>query len=194
LKKYNEVVKAIGSNFAPDLVLSTNGEAVLPTTIEWFRNSVGSTTALWYPDDPRYFHSLSAAIAPYYDFVFTAARKFVTIYEDHGTLNCAHLPFGCEPLVHRPTVLSPEEAKCLAYDICFVGMYSQTRDRIIRALEKEGLNVGVWGQFWRLFRPGKNIHGPAMGPQLAKVFSGAKVAVNIHDDGDLGVKSNMRTL
>ena len=193
LRKYNEMVKVIGNDFSPDLVLSIKGEAVLPSTIEWFRSNVGSTTALWYPDDPRYFHSLSTVIAPHYDFVFTAARKFVETYRDIGVPHSAHLPFGCEPIVHRPFVLSQDEARIFACDVCFVGTYSQKRDRIVRALAKEGFNVGVWGPFWRFFRLSKNIHGPVVGPELARVFSGAKIVLNIHDDSDVGVKANMRT-
>ncbi len=193
LRKFNEKVKALGTDVMPDLVVSIKGEAILPETVDWFRNDIGCKTALWYPDDPRYFRSLSAMIAPHYDFVFTAARSFVNIYRDNGVTRCFYLPFGCEPSIHKPIRLSEREQTTLSSDICFVGTYSQKRDRIIQRLLKEGLRVSVWGPFWRYFRKGKSFHEAVAGPQIARVYGAAKLVLNVHDDGDIGIKANMRT-
>jgi spore maturation protein CgeB len=193
LRKFNEAVEYVGSKFAPELVLSIKGEAVLPKTIDRFSESLGAITALWYPDDPRYFGSLSRVIAPAYDFVFTSSERFVPEYRNAGVRNVAYLPFACDPSVHRPVSLSDREARSLASDICFVGTFSWKRARLIKALERARFKVKVWGPYWRYVRGGRDFNGPVMGHEIARIFNAAKIVLNVHDESDIGFKPNMRT-
>jgi spore maturation protein CgeB len=192
LRKFNEIAKRIGVEFSPELVLAVKGEAVLPKTLNWFSRNLGAKTALWCPDDPRYFHSLSKLVAPSYDFVFTASERFVSEYHSIGAGHVGHLPFACEPSVHRPVALSNREKEALACDVCFVGAYSRRRAVLIRALEKGGFKVNVWGPYWRYFRPGKNVRGPLFGHKMVTVFNAAKVVLNVHTETDRDFKPNMR--
>ena len=84
LNRINNEIKRIAETFYPDLVLSIKGEAVKPKTVEWIREELGAKTALWYPDDPRFFNSLVKYIAPSYDHVFTASEKAIDMYKDIG--------------------------------------------------------------------------------------------------------------
>jgi spore maturation protein CgeB len=192
LRKFNEVAKRIAVGFSPQVCIVIKGEAVLPEAIDWFSQQLGAITALWYPDDPRYFQSLSKLIAPYYDFVFTSSERFVSTYRDIGVDHVRHLPFACEPDVHRPITLSPDERERLACDICFVGTFSRRRARIIQALETARFRVNVWGSYWRYFKWGANVKGPISGPEMVRVFNAAKIVLNVHDPSDLSFKPNMR--
>ncbi len=192
LRKFNNVTKHVGFEFEPELVLSIKGESVHSSTIRWLSQRLGTITALWYPDDPRYFDSLSKLIAPHYDFVFTSSKKFVSEYRDAGVDQVECLPFACEPSVHRPVILSQHEMETLACDICFVGTFSKKRGRVVQALEEGGFRVNVWGPYWRFFKRGRNVNGPAFGHDLVKIFNAAKIVLNIHDDNDLDFKPNMR--
>jgi len=63
--------------FNPDLALSIKGDAVKHETVKWMKRELGTKTALWYPDDPRFFNSLVRYIAPSYEYVFTASEKAI---------------------------------------------------------------------------------------------------------------------
>lgn len=193
LRKFNEAVVQVGSEFAPEFVLSIKGEAILPRVVDQFSQTLGATTALWYPDDPRYFNSLSKIIAPAYDFVFTSSPRFVQEYRDVGVRNAEYLPFGCDPSVHRAVRISDQELQGLATDICFVGTFSRRRARMIKALERARFRVNVWGPYWRYFRNGGNFRGPALGHSIARIFNAAKIVLNVHDETDIDFKPNMRT-
>ncbi len=193
LRKFNETVESVGSEFAPELVLSIKGETVPPRTVDRFSRKLGAITALWCPDDPRYFHSLSKIIAPAYDFVFTPSQRFMQEYQDAGVQNVGCLPFGCDPGVHRPVSLSDQDVQCLATDICFVGTFSRRRARMIKALERTGFKVKVWGPYWRYVRGGRNFRGPVLGHTIARIFSAAKIVLNVHEEMDVAFKPNMRT-
>jgi spore maturation protein CgeB len=192
LRKFNEIAKRIAVGFSPQVCIVIKGEAVLPETIEWFSKELRAITALWFPDDPRYFQSLSKLIAPCYDFVFTPSERFVSTYHEIGVNYVRYLPFACEPNVHRPIKLSANEREGLACDICFVGTFSRHRSRVIQALETAGFRVNVWGSYWRYFRRGTNFKGPISGPGMVRVFNAAKIVLNIHDPSDLFFKPNMR--
>ncbi len=192
LRKFNEMAKRVGGEFSPELVLAIKGEAVLPKTLKWFSQWLGAITALWCPDDPRYFHSLSKLIAPSYDFVFTSSERFISKYQGTGAGHVEHLPFACEPSVHKPVALSIPEKEALACDVCFVGSYSRKRAMLIHALETNGFTVNVWGPYWRYFMPGRNVRGPVFGHKMVRVFNAAKVVLNVHTDTDTNFKPNMR--
>lgn len=192
LREFNRRAMQLALAFDPDLILSVKGEAVLPPTLDWFSEQLGSVTALWYPDDPRYFESLSKHIAPLYDVVFTASEKFLSRYRNVGVKRVEYLPFACEPTVHRPVALSARETRDLSSDICFVGTYSRKRAKLIAVLEKSGLKIKVWGEYWRYFKEGENFHSPVSGLALTKVFNAAKIVLNIHTESDLAFKANMR--
>jgi spore maturation protein CgeB len=193
LRKFNLMAKLQSSKYEPQLVLAVKGEAVLPSTINWFSRELGATTALWYPDDPRYFDDLSKFIAPVYDFVFTASARSVSKYQEIGVTHVEHLPFACEPTVHKPITLTGQDLDRFSCDVCFVGTFSRKRLRLVRALERAGFNFHVWGQYWRLYGNRENVHGPAFGPDLTRIFNGARIVLNIHDESDVGFKPNMRT-
>ncbi|RLE53685.1 MAG: hypothetical protein DRJ26_03100, partial [Candidatus Methanomethylicota archaeon] len=101
LNHINEEIKNIAKKFSPDLILTIKGEWVRPKTIEWLKKELGAKTALWYPDDPRFFGSLVRYIAPEYDYVFTASKNAISRYKELGIKHVYRLPFGCEPTVHR---------------------------------------------------------------------------------------------
>jgi spore maturation protein CgeB len=75
----------------------------------------------------------------------------------------------------------------------FVGTYTQKRSRLIKALEKAGIKVEVYGPYWRYFKRSSNVHDGVYGPEMVKVFNAAKIVLNIHVEDDLPYKVNMRT-
>lgn len=193
LNKINEEIKQVAVSFCPDMILSIKGEVVDPKTIEWASEQLGAVTALWYPDDPRYFNGLVKHIAPSYDHVFTASERILAKYKQIGVRNVHYLPFACEPTVHTKVELNQEDKDRYAADLVFVGIYSYKRARIIRGLEKAGIDVRVYGPWWTLFSRHSNYSNGIYGLEMVKALNSAKIVLNIHVDNDLPYKVNMRT-
>jgi spore maturation protein CgeB len=193
LNKINDEIKRIAEAFHPDLVLSIKGEVVNPKTIEWIKEELRAKTALWYPDDPRFFNSLVKYIAPSYDHIFTASERAIGMYRDIGCGKVHFLPFACEPTMHKRLSPSSEENSNSNLDVVFVGTYTRRRGRLIRALEKAGIKVQIYGPYWRYFKRSNNVHDGVYGPEMVKVFNSAKIVLNIHVEDDLPYKVNMRT-
>ena len=191
--KINDEIKRVAEAFHPDLVLSIKGEAVKSKTIEWVKNELEAKTALWYPDDPRFFNSLVRYIAPSYDHVFTASERAIGIYREIGCERVHFLPFACEPTVHKRLSPAGEENTNSNLDVVFVGTYTRRRGRLIKALEKAGIKVEVYGPYWRYLKSSGNVHDGVYGPEMVKVFNSAKIVLNIHVEDDLPYKVNMRT-
>jgi len=193
LNKINEEIKNVAGAFRPGLVLSIKGEAVKPDTIDWIREELGAKTALWYPDDPRFFNSLVRYIAPSYDYVFTASEKSISMYEEIGCGRVHFLPFACEETVHKKVSLTEREREEYEANVVFVGTYTPRRGKLIKALEKNGMKVKVYGPYWKYFKPNGNTHDGIYGPEMVKAFNAAKMVLNIHMGEDLPYKVNMRT-
>jgi len=154
---------------------------------------LGAKTAIWYPDDPRFFNSLVKYIAPSYDHVFTASEKAIDMYKEIGCRKVHFLPFACEPTVHRKLNLSDGISKTNNLDVVFVGTYTRRRARLIKVLEKAGIKVKVYGPYWRYFMRSNNVRDGIYGLEMVKVFNSAKIVLNIHVEDDLPYKVNMRT-
>jgi len=191
LTRLNGRLRDTASKVQPDLLLSVKGETVFPETVTRIRKDLGVKTALWYPDDPRFFESLVKDIAPHYDYVFTASERAVKAYEKIGVRNVKYLPFACEPSIHRKVELTNEERKRLSSDVCFVGTYYPERGRIVGKLR--GFGVSVYGPYWQFFRKGAKAHKGIWGDEMVKAFNAAKIVLNIHIKEDLEYKANMRT-
>ena len=188
LDKINDEIKRIAKAFEPDLVLSIKGEIVKPKTINWIKEELGAITALWFPDDPRFFNSLVKYIAPSYDYVFTASERAIGMYKEIGCEKVEFLPFACEPTIHKNLNI-----KNKIIDVIFVGTYTRRRSKLIKALEKAGINVEVYGPYWKYFMRNNNIHEGVYGSKMVEMFNSAKIVLNIHVESDLPFKVNMRT-
>jgi spore maturation protein CgeB len=193
LNRINDEIKEAAESFRPDLLLSIKGEVVKPETVEWIGDELGAKTALWYPDDPRFFNSLVRHMAQSYDHVFTASERAIGMYREIGCEKVHFLPFACEPTVHKRLNPSGKEDYNNNLDVVFVGTYTRRRGRLIKALEKAGIKVEVYGPYWKYFKRSSNVHDGVYGLEMVKVFNSAKIVLNIHVEDDLPYKVNMRT-
>ncbi len=173
-----------------DLILVIKGEMTSARMIRYLRAKYGGRYVLWYPDDPRYFRSFAAKIAPAFDHVFTSSERAIPYYRAVGVTKVSSLKFACDPQIHRVRRLSQDEKGRLESDVCLIGTYYPRRARILRKLK--GRNVRIWGPGWRLLGRGLKVSGPIWGPMLVKAFNAAKIVLNIHHETDLRFKVTMR--
>ncbi len=192
LNRINLAIRNEIRELNPDLVISIKGEMVSPETVDWLRENVGVKTALWFPDDPRFFDSLVKYIAPHYDHVFTASERAITMYREIGVKNVDFLPFACEPTVHKKMNLTEAEYDFYKSDVCFVGTYTPRRAKMIKTLWRVGVNVRVWGPYWQYFVKDSRINAGVFGQEMVKVFNASKIVLNLHEHSDIPYKVNMR--
>jgi len=183
----NLVTEAI--RWKPDIILVIKGEIISPEALKKLK-SLGCPLILWFPDDPRYTNSYIKHILHLYDDIFVVSKQTVKMYEKLGAKRAHYLPMGCDPSIHRRLDLTNEERLSLERDLCFIGTFSRHRAKVIKSLKK--YRVGVWGSFWGFGLGIKDKHSSAYGPEMVKIYNSSKIALNIHDQTDYGIKTNMR--
>ena len=187
LAKLNEKFLETARIFHPDLILSVKGETLLPKYINKLRDESGARLGLWAPDDPRFFSSLTAHIAPYYDVVFTFSQKAIDLYKPISVSNVYRLPFGCDPEIHNGVLNS----QSLLKRALFIGSYSPKRFSFIRKLVRNGVPIDIIGPKWP-FPFNKYVVGPSvLGSQYVRKIQAYSVILNIHQNIEYG--PNMRT-
>ena len=173
--------------FRPEIVFSLKGESVLPGMLKYITKEFGIRTALWSPDDPRFFYSLFKPMAPFYDYVFSYSSHGVDLYKEFGIEKVYRLTFGCDNKLHRRESWSNQ----LIGKALFVGTFTPKRYRILRRLIKNDVKIDIAGKYWRKFLPSNTISDGIYGKDLAEAFQKYMVSINIHNDEYYG--PNMRT-
>lgn len=173
----------------PDLLLSAGGERILPETVEAVR-AMGVATVLWtidsvMPDDSR------ITLAPHFDFVFCGGSEMIQALRDSKLRNGPHwLPFACDPDLHRPLDLSPDEKLLYGCDIAFVGsLHREMYPNRIAMLEALAhLDLGVWGPGACALPNSSPIHSKvradgASFEEWTRIYSAAKITLCAHYRG-----------
>ncbi len=186
-----ERVVALVERERPDLLLVFKGEVFPPKAARRARTELGVKTVLWFPDDPRFLRSLLAAIAPSFDHVLVSSRSTIPFLEGTGVDSIIHLPFACDPAVHRTFKMER------TFDVTFVGSYYPERARLLAKLSH--LDLKIWGPYWNLPWIPRSLakhvmHDGSFGEKLVMIMNRSKIAVNVHHLSDLNAtgKVNMR--
>jgi spore maturation protein CgeB len=176
-----EVEKEIDT-YNPDSIIIFKGDFLRASFFKEVRKRVNSKIIFWFPDDPRFFNSLSHPIASVSDLTVTFSDKARIRYRDLG-INSVRIPFGASD-IH-----SYIRTEC-KYDISFIGNVGSVRLRMIRKLIKDGFKVRVFGNYWSGFIPSYVIGPPVYGPEFVRVVNESKISLNFHQDKNYG--PNMR--
>ncbi len=187
LDAINEKYMLSLTKFQPEIVLSIKGESVLPRTLTYLSRELGTRSALWSPDDPRFFRSLFRYIAPHYDYVFSYSSHGTELYKDLGIEGVHRMTFGCDSNLHRRENWDNSQKN----RALFVGTFTPNRFRIIKSLIRNGIKVDIAGRHWKQFLPANVISEGIYGRRLSKAFHNYKISINMHNDERYG--PNMRT-
>ncbi|MBV8570274.1 MAG: glycosyltransferase [Acidobacteriaceae bacterium] len=133
-------------------------------------------TANFLTDDPwnpaHYAHWFLEAL-PAYDFVFTPRRANIDDLRRSGCNAVEYLPFGYADDVHAPAQQALGDC-----DVFFAGGADPDRVRWISALTRAGLNVSLYGGYWRSFPQTKRLaKGFAPPEQLSQFVAGARICL-----------------
>jgi len=181
LRRMNKRLLAQVRSFKPDLFLVAGGHRIFPETVTEIKSET-ILAALWTIDAPRNFKPIIAS-APYYDYIFTGGSEAYDILKHIGLRDLQWLPFACDPNIHKPMGLSPEEKRHYGSDVVFVGSYYPNRAELFEGLVD--FDLGIWGPGWekvdwesKLRACIKASHTPPS--EWSKIYSASKIVLATH--------------
>jgi spore maturation protein CgeB len=186
LKRLNRRLISLAFSTNPDLCLVAGGNRILPETIQKIK-SQGIITVLWTIDAPRHFQPILNS-APDYDFIFCGGTEAQELLARARIKNTYWVPFACDPDIHQPTDVNPEEKKKWGSDVSFIGSYYPNR---AQALEKlTDFDLKVWGPGWKKLAKGSPLKRLTRDVRLKpkewiKIISSSPINIVIHfQDGE----------
>jgi len=186
LNRLNNRLISLASSTNPDLCLVAGGNRILPETVQKIK-SQGIKAVLWTIDAPRHFQPILAAV-PDYDFIFCGGTEAQELLARARIKKTYWLPFACDPDIHKPADVNPEEKKKWGSDVSFIGSYYPNR---AQALEKlADFDLKVWGPGWNKLAHKSPLKKFTRDTQLKpkewiKIFSSSPINIVIHfQDGE----------
>lgn len=195
----NALISEVQS-FRPDVLLVFKGEILFAETIRRVSREFRVRTAAYYVDSPLWVDNSTLHILnglQFFDVVFVFDGHYIPEVRRLGCRKVEVLPFCCEPSIHRPIKLTPEERREYGSPVCFVGnnqgAYCQ-REKVLEALLE--FDLKVWGTGWeKSSNPavrGRWAGRAATGLDMARVYSASEITFNVTYPHSI-TQPNMRT-
>lgn len=148
--------------------------------------SRGIITVLWFVEDYQRF-TFWKQLAPYFDFIFTIQKgKCIEALKAAGAAEVHYIPVACEPNVHAPLVLSPEEKAQWGSPVSFMGAGYHNRQQLFASLAEFPLKI--WGTEWPEVKPFDRMvqdNGKRLSPaEYVKVFNSTDINLNLHSSSE----------
>ena len=158
---------------------------ISPRVLTELRNR-GIITVLWFVEDYQRF-TYWKQVAPYFDFIFTIQKgKCIEALKAAGAAEVHYMPVACEPNVHAPLVLSPEEKAKWGSPISFMGAGYHNRQQLFASLAEFPLKI--WGTEWPDVKPFDRMvvdGGKRLTPaEYVKVFNATDINLNLHSSSE----------
>lgn len=181
----SEVLEAVRS-VRPALVWVDNGLFLARRTLEKIKENANCTLIHYTPDPAivlhRSRHFLSSI--PLYDIVITNKSYEVPLYRQRGARRILLRPPTFDLTVHKPEILNEEEKVRYSCDVVFTGTYRLGREKYLRPIVESGVDLAIWGSYWRercddrLLRP--HIRGGGLaGREYSMSICGAKIGLGL---------------
>lgn len=163
-----------------DLIFVLKGETIFPSTIARIRQHYKGLIVNWMGDEPTHFPNIRSAF-PFYNCIFLTDQGWVQTVRQMG-YRAEHLPYGCDPEIHRRETLTKEEWQRFKSDICYVGRRDEREEWLAR-LSMNRRILKIWGYGWEetslaALRP--YIAGSALNEEeMVKAFNAARIVLNL---------------
>lgn len=122
---------------------------------------------------------------PVFDLCLAADAHFPQIYRQSGAKTVEILELGCDPEIHRPLHLTPEEKETYGSPLVYIGNYFAQGEYRLSLLHLlcEKFPVKLWGRGWEKAKEpaikkawtGKSVYRD----EMCKVYSASKICLNI---------------
>ena len=168
-----------------DIVIFMAQAPVTGRVLQELRNR-GIITVLWFMEDYlrfTYWQSMSR----FYDFVFTIQKgECLDLIKQAGAAEVHYLPAACDPGIHAPRILTPEEKQEWGSKYSFVGAGYHNRQQVFASFAE--LPFKLWGTEWPNCKPFDRMiqkDGQRLTPdEYTKIFCGTDVNINLHSSNE----------
>ncbi|NDC37642.1 MAG: hypothetical protein EBZ48_06270, partial [Proteobacteria bacterium] len=146
----------------------------------------GVITVLWFVEDYQRF-GYWQQMARFFDFVFTIQRgECIEAIKAAGAGEVHYLATACDPDLHRPLQLSPEERGRWGSKISFVGAGYHNRQQVFASFAN--LPFKIWGTEWPTCKPFDRLvqeDGRRLTPgEYIKIFNSTDINLNLHSSAE----------
>lgn len=146
----------------------------------------GVITVLWFVEDYLRF-TYWKDYAKYFDYVFTIQKgECIDAIRKAGAANVHYLPTACDPVIHAPVSLTPEERARWGSPISFVGAGYHNRRQTFASLAH--LPFKIWGTEWPACKPFDRLiqeAGRRLTPEeYIKIFNSTDINLNLHSSNE----------
>jgi len=169
----------------PDMMFVIQGEILFPQTLRAISDHLGVKTVCWWGEihQPATAEKLAGA----YDHFFHFDSYYADTYRAMGAGDCRFLPFACDPALHRPLKVEPNDIRQYGCDVSFAGTWYPKREAFLNALA--GCDLKIWGPGWHQAAKDsplrKQYQGSGIfGDELIKLYSASKITINIQREYD----------
>ena len=170
-KKYgrtamNLMLVDVAHRYRPDVMFSCLfTDEIDPTAIGTITHDLGIKTVNWFADDHWRFDNFTTKWLSVYSHAITTDEASIEKYHAAGFQNVIYSQWACNPFLYRP------QTKKKLYDVTFIGQPHGDRRSIVERLNKEGINVDLWGLGWG--------HGRVSQVDMIKIFNQSKINLNL---------------
>jgi spore maturation protein CgeB len=142
----------------------------------------GIITVLWFVEDYLRF-TYWRETAQFFDFVFTIQKgECLDAIKKAGAGHVHYLPTACDPAVHTPMTLTPEERQRWGSPVSFVGAGYYNRQQVFASLANYPFKI--WGTEWPGCKPFDRLvqeEGRRLSPaEYIKIFNATDININLH--------------
>ena len=168
------------AEFGPDICV-VMAQAPVGPTFPVRLSKDGIVTAFWYVENWRHFPYWKE-IAPYYDVFFhIQPGEFEQRLSEAGAHCHAYVQTGCDPEIHKPATLAPDERRIYGCDVSFAGAAYMNRIQLFKGLTDYSFKI--WGVGWSA----RELQGLVRDPEqrftpekFAKIVAASKINLNLH--------------
>ncbi len=174
--------------FKPDVVwLVGDNTVIYSETLSHLKHTLGCKIVYASGTSPIVFsHAIEREAARLYDLVLVNDFYHGVQWEELGATHVVTLPIAAiDPAFHHPYSVTEAERQRFSCDIAFVGTLLPVNlySRRIQALEAlREFDLGIWSVHAVPDSLKPYVRGRALGAEMLKIMSCAKVVINVHGD------------
>lgn len=187
LSSLNQAVLDAAEGCRPDFVWIDKGDWIRSETVITLRKRHGCAVVHYTPDPAfttvhRSRH-LRRAIR-HYDLVLTTKTYELDQYRSLGAPRLFNLLPTFDQRLHHPVSLDDIERDRFGCDVVFIGTYELGREKYLLPLVRAGLDVAIWGSYWRDRCRNMELRGSVRGsavsgPEYVKALCGGKLGLGL---------------
>ncbi len=184
----NAGLLAHARRFCPNMLYMVGDNTVIyPETLAQIKNELGTLIVYASGTSPIVFsHKIERGAARLYDLVLVNDLYHGIQWRELGAPRAEALPISAvNPDFHRPYKLTDAEREAYACDVAFVGTLvpGQLYSKRVQALEAlRDFDLGIWSVHEVPSSLQPNYRGGALGEDMLRIMSAAKLTVNVHGD------------